>query len=78
MTELLGLSSWASQIPLRGCCISWPEGKGLAGSVLRAVERGLGCVCILFPISLHSFNLIVLDYFPSSFNWASTPQSTAC
>lgn len=32
----MGLSSWAGQIPISGCSISWPEDHGSAGSVLRA------------------------------------------
>ena len=36
MLELLSVSSWAGQIPSSACSISWPEGEGLAGSVLRA------------------------------------------
>lgn len=36
MLELLSVSSWAGQIPSSACSISWPEGQGLAGSVLRA------------------------------------------
>lgn len=54
MPELLGVSSWAGQIPISGCSVSCLEGGGLAGSVLRAEcgKRAGVCVC-LFPIRVH-------------------------
>ena len=48
MLELLSVSSWAGQIPSSACSIYWPEGEGLAGSVLRAQcgnRTGGGYVC---------------------------------
>ena len=53
MPESLGFSSWAAQIPISGCSVSWPEEEDLAARVLRTEcgERA-GCVSLFTRTTL--------------------------
>ena len=48
MPESLGFSSWAPQIPISGCSVSWPEEDDLAASILIAEcgKRNWECMSV--------------------------------
>lgn len=58
MPESLGLLSWASQLPISGWSVSWPEHEGLAGSVLRAECGKRTGVCLSVSNKGTSFILL--------------------